>query len=478
MKKFVAGIAALLTVACTVRPPAASVPPDLPEGAVWVTHLERDLAPFWTAPDALGDPVGNFPTFRCDDGSRFDAARPCPELANAGSWISDNLDREYVRMKSRQTYFYAAAFQLTGDPKMLDLAKAGAQWIRGHAIDRTTGGAVSWTRNGVPDAPAALRTTQDLAYAELGLAMLYNVTRDPALLDDIVRLKDYIFRTYDDGRGLLLWVASDPEGDEDLRRELVSQLDQVNAYMLLLTPILPEPQRTVWKRDLQRLADGMVHLYFSPETGMFRGTLHETKEKVLGTRHTDFGHTIKAFWMIERIGRLTGREDLVAFARTNAPRVLDRAWIAGTGCWATGLSEDGELDRALVWWSFAELDQMSATLALADRSFATRLPAAYRCWFDKIVDREHHEVWGFVNPDDPSMHGGKAHLWKNGYHSAEHALVNYLTNQELHDRPASLWFAFTRQPSRETIRPYFFSGRVVKIEDLPNGTRVTFRHLR
>src|SRR3954468_20825648 len=44
----------------------------LPGGGRWMIHLNRDLLPFWTMPEALGNPVGNFPTYRCNDGSLFD----------------------------------------------------------------------------------------------------------------------------------------------------------------------------------------------------------------------------------------------------------------------------------------------------------------------------------------------------------------------------------------------------------------------
>jgi mannose/cellobiose epimerase-like protein (N-acyl-D-glucosamine 2-epimerase family) len=445
-------IAALAIAACATQPPP---PPGLPKGSAWIDHLDHDLKPFWTMPDALGEPVGNFPTFRCHDGRRFDrATNPCPELLEAGAWVRDHLDRDFLRMQSRQTYFYGVAFHLTGDARMLELAKAGAAWIRAQ-----------------PNDPAA--TSQDLAYAQLGPAMLYYLTRDPEVLDDLLKRKEHIFRAYDDGEGLLLWVT---EGEDRRRRELVSQLDQINAYMLLLAPILPEPHRTEWTRDLARLAGGLIARYWDEPEGMFRGTIHEPEEKLLGSRHTDFGHTIKALWMIERVGRLTGRADFVQFAQKNAPRVLARAWMKDTGCWATGIRADASLDRTLVWWSFAELDQMAATLALHDRAAARDLPAAYRCWFAKMVDREHHEVWGFVDPDDPSRRWAKAHLWKNGYHSAEHALVGYLTSQELHGEPAALWFAFDAKAA--DVRPYVFTADVRRLERAAGGTRVLFGTVR
>jgi hypothetical protein len=353
-------VAALLPIVFVLACSTAPVPqaPTVPEGSVWVDHITNDLAPFWMMPDALGTPVGNFPTFRCNDGRRWEAENPCPELAEAPEWIRGELGREYTRMKSRQTFFYGAAYHLTGDPKMLELARAGAGYIRANAID-ANGSAVSYWTNGVADAQPDLRTTQDLAYAQLGLAMTYYLTRDPALLDAILKLKQHIFTAYDDGSGLLLWVRDDPQGDEELRRELVSQLDQINAYMLLLAPILPEPHRTEWNRDLERLADGIVKRYWSPELRMFRGTIHDPAQSGLGMRHTDFGHSVN---------------------------------------------------------------------------------------------------------------------WKNGYHSAEHALVGYITAQEFHREPVMLWFAFDAKAG--DVRPYVFSGRVSEVRRSETGTAVTFREIR
>jgi hypothetical protein len=37
-------------------------------------------------------------------------------------------------MQSRQAFFYGVGFNITGDPKLLALAKAGVDLIRQHAI--------------------------------------------------------------------------------------------------------------------------------------------------------------------------------------------------------------------------------------------------------------------------------------------------------------------------------------------------------
>jgi len=106
--------------------PVAQAPADLPTGERWLKHFREDLLPFWNVPDAWGFPRGNFPTFRGNDGHAVDWVKPPAELATAPGWIKENFGREYVRMKSRQTYFYGVAYHLTGDPEMLELARKNA----------------------------------------------------------------------------------------------------------------------------------------------------------------------------------------------------------------------------------------------------------------------------------------------------------------------------------------------------------------
>lgn len=484
----VAGLLSGLASSCGPRKPRATPPPPaaaLPDGDAWVAHIRDELAPFWTRPEALGTPVGNFPTFRCDDGTLHDPALPCSELRLPGRWVSGYLDREYTRMKSRQTYFYGVAFHLTGEARFLELSRAGVEWIRANALDPGTGSAVSWWKDGVAEPPVGQRTAQDLAYAAVGLAFHAYLTRDPGVTADVLRLKRHVFSTYGDPSwGMLRWTREGP-GAEVARKELVATLDQVNAYLLLLATIVPEPQAGELRADLVRLCQAMVGRYWSEEHGLFRGTLTDPVEPFLGSRHVDFGHTVKALWMIERVGRLCGDEALVRFAVERIPSVLARAYLPSVGCWASGIRRDGSLDAGLTWWIFAELDQAAATLALSDRRYTGYLARTYACWRQRLVDRAAGEVFAFADPDDPSRRIGKAHLWKSGYHSAEHALVAYLTAQELKGRPARLHFAFRELPPSAMLHPYFFGGEVERVEEsgaeLPFGLRpvtVSFRNVR
>src|SRR6185369_9159660 len=147
----------------------------------------------------------------------------------------------------------------------------------------------------------------------------------------------------------------------------------------------------------------------------------------LGSRHTDFGHSMKSLWMLYLTGQWTGEGDLVEFARPLVAPLLARA-AQPSGCWGSRLDANGELDRGSEWWIFAELDQAAATLASREPSpepYAGYLARSYACWFSQFVDREHHDVWPGIPPDGAPERTDqppplKQHLWKNGYHTMEH----------------------------------------------------------
>jgi mannose/cellobiose epimerase-like protein (N-acyl-D-glucosamine 2-epimerase family) len=475
-------------------PEAEPAPADpvalLPDTERWRTHVTAELLPFWTHPDALGTPPGNFPTFRCNDGSAYRPAAPCPELARAPAWLASELGTEYTRMKSRQAFVYGAAFHITGDPALLAHARAGVDYLRRHAYE-PTGSAVSWWRAGKPGPPAGQRTAQDLAYAQLGLAFYYYLTRDPDVLADLLRLEQHLFSTYlDPAAGMLRWVREAGAAGQPEQQELVAQLDQLNAYLLLLAPLLDEPHRARWHGYIATLARTLRERFWAPEHGLFWGAIHEPARRALGTHHTDFGHSVKSLWMLYLAGRLLMDGELANFAKRGADALIARAFQP-SGCWAAGVDADDRIQPDSNWWTSAELDQTSATLALVDRTHARYLASSYACWLERFVDPVHHEVWPFVSADWPEdlkarVRPPKLFHWKNGYHAMEHALVALITTAALRGEPLALHFAFRQRPAAARIQPYLFQGRIaqetpISLPGLPGdlqGVRIVFRDLR
>jgi hypothetical protein len=124
------------------------------------------------------------------------------------------------------------------------------------------------------------------------------------------------------------------------------------------------------------------------------------------------------------------------------------------------------LDLNTNWWVYAELDQLAGTMALNDPEYEKYLPKAYHYWFDHFVDKEFGEVWNAVDgkTNAPIRNLPKQWAWKNAYHSFEHALVGYITAQELHNMPVSLYYSFPDEALPPAVQPYYFTGDIQKVD--------------
>ena len=113
--------------------------------------------------------------------------------------------------------------------------------------------------------------------------------------------------------------------------QIVSQLDQLYAYMLMITPSLPEPYKTLWKQDIKRIVDVLINQFFSEKYGFFWGVEDESSMLTLGSDHTDFGHSVKTLWVILKAGELLEETSYVTFARPKIDAILKMAYIKETG---------------------------------------------------------------------------------------------------------------------------------------------------
>ena len=445
----------------------------LPTGREWVIHIEEDLLPYWTTPAALGNPIGNFPTFRANDGSVIDPKHPPSEvtsIAAGETWLLNRTGRQYTRTMSRQIFAYCVAYHMTGNEKYLRYARLGLDYLFTKMVDRD-GVFYSWVENGVPGPQnARQRISQDMAYALMGPAMYYYLTRDPSVLAVIRKTKKYIFDNYRDGNELR-WIN---ESFVDLeatnlptQKEIVSQLDQINGYMLLMTTLLKGQEKENWVKDMVMLANTMKNDYYDPETNQFWGRIDSVEYKKLGQPHVDFGHTIKTLWMMLEIGLRFDVPELRDFAMSHMPRVFREAYSRDYATWIEKKLEGGQLGTDRISWLHAELDQAAAVLSMNDATYNRYLIPAYRYWFFEFVDPKGKEVWHGLtgDPGKPAKPMFlKAHLWKSAFHVFEHALVGYITCQAVRGEPVRLYYAFATEPNANTIQPYLFAGKIGRIQ--------------
>jgi len=466
MNRHVRNILALVLAAYPVLARAAdnSYLSSLPTGDRWLTHLNNDLLPFWTMPSALGNPLGSFPSTRCDDGSPLDFNNPCPPIAGNAYLLTP---AQYLVPLSRQTYGYGVAYHLTGNTVYLDYMKTGIAYLRQHTIDPAGGMFESRDlKTGAWGPDRLYRDPQELGYGLLGMAFYYYLTRDDAVLQDIFTIKSYIFDSYyNQSLGVMQWLLADNNGTPAISKQLVADLDQMNTYLVLLTPTLPEPYQTQWKQTLTMDAHSILGTYYSPGDNLCFLQADTPQEMDLNYTGVDVGHTSKALWMLRWTGLLTGDQGLASFAEANARRLLDRAYMPesdGSGSWAGGVQQGGALDPNKSWWVYDELDQLSGTLALSDVAAGRYLPQTTAYWFNYFVDHQYGEVWNGVNypANTPQRSFPKAWQWKSAYHDFEHTLVGYITSQWLLGQPVTLHYAFTQPVDQSTIHPYYFSSAI------------------
>jgi uncharacterized protein (TIGR03437 family) len=457
-------IAAVALCPAAARAAGATYLSSLPAGDRWLAHLNNDLLPFWSMPPALGDPLGAFPSTRCDDGSLLDFSNPCPPIAGNAYLLQP---ARYLVPLSRQTFGYGVAYHLTGNTTYLAYMKAGIDYLRQHCIDPDGGMFESQDlTTGAWGPDIRYRDPQQLGYGLLGMAFYYYLTRDAAVLPDILTLKNYIFDNYyNQSLGTMQWLLADNGGTSAYSRQLVADLDQMNTYLVLLTPTLPEPYQTQWKDTLTLDAHSILGTFYSPGDNLVFLQADTPAQMDLSQTGIDVGHSSKALWMLRWTGMLTGDQGLVAFAEANGRRLLDRAYMPesdGSGSWAGGVQPGGALDPNKSWWVYDELDQLSGSLALADVTAGQYLPQTTAYWFKYFVDPQYGEVWNGVNyPDNtPQRSYPKAWQWKSAYHDFEHTLVGYITSQWLLGQPVTLHYAFTGAVDQSTIHPYYFSSTI------------------
>jgi mannose/cellobiose epimerase-like protein (N-acyl-D-glucosamine 2-epimerase family) len=448
--------------------------PNTPDDQRWLSHIKTELLPFWTTPGALGSPIGKFPSVRCNDGSAVNYSNPCPEVAGNG-YLLEN--RNYVVSMSRQVYGYGVAFHLTGDPKYLQYAKAGVDYLRQNAFDRQNGGTQTYFDNNSQTwGPApGLRNTQELAYALLGMSFYYYLTRDAAVLADIQTAKDHIYgKYYNPSLQLIQWQLQDGNGNRALDKRFVAQIDQL-SYMFLVIPTLPAAQQTAWKADMERTVNAMLRDFYSPQNNLFFLSANSPADRDLNQTGADFGHTAKGFWTVRLAGRMLGKQNWIDFTNTNAPKHLQRAFLSGEGAWGTGVNAGGSINGEKSWWIHAELDQLSSVLALQDRNQGRYLPQTYSYWLNTFLDKNQGEVWTTIAAGSNQPIGlPKAWAWKNAYHSFEHGLFAYITTAQYSNKPIQLYYAFNQRPANSTIHPHVFKGSLKSVQTTanPNGGNI------
>lgn len=443
----------------------------------WIYQVDSLLMPFWMSEEALGNPSGNYPNYRNTEGhiltyENFDFTSIPKHLTDFLITQPDSLRRNYIRINSRQIYSYCVAFNLTGNEAYLKNAKLGVEYLLKNG-GYTTGSPYTYWQDakGMPNKFQS--TTQDLAYSLTGLSMYYYLTRDESVLENILKVKNLVISEYYDNSKLkektklVMWVKDNYEGDTERDKRLLAVLDQLNAYLIFVTPLVPDNLTETFKHDVKNLAYSLKDNFYDDKYNLFWGDLNNKK---IGESPTDFGHSIKSFWMLYLAGQLLNDDSLVDFSEKNAIKLLNTSYIKEDGSWAEMYKDSTlRIGKNKVWWNYAELDQMAATLSLRDTTLYSKyLKQTYKYWEKNMIDYENKEVYFLLDEEGkPNDLGLKTCHWKNGFHSLEHALIGFLSTSNYLNDEIPLYFAFEKdaKPVKSKIKPYYYNADIINYEE-------------
>ena len=470
----VAGLAAVLaTLAATAdsipnQDSPVAVTAEIPEvlrGDTWLRHHREDLMPYWDRPEALGEPVGNFPSFRGRDGELLSES---PESTIRG-----------LSTLARQVYGYSHAFMMTGEDRYLTYAKAGLDWINTKAKDPVYGGYYGRLKiNGDPVDPHADKSVFDLASLGLAYGMYFNVTRDPAAEADLLAVRDLIFDKYYDAAGnrvkdALTYDLAAEVDTNDNGGDITNLLVPGTALLLPNLAILTDPVRQAqFKADLRQVTDSLIarHKNTSATNPAQRFWFWG---RTLGfgdfdALQTDFGHNIKSYEMIYNANNLFADHPWQSLD-ADRDRLLQRAWDNPAARWNQRIRNfvAGNVVPDSEWWIHDEADQLLAAMDLHEgfdnKDHLDQLARSAQSFLDVFVDRTllypARETFARIarNPDDTDLR--KSFFGKNMLHNNEHALIMYLHGRALEGRPARLYYAFPAEQALTAVaKPYWFDA--------------------
>lgn len=380
---------------------------------IWLRHLREDILPFWLHPTAFGEPVGNFPTERMQDGV------PVPGAVRR------------TRMQGRQIFAYLASYELLGDERLLELGKAGLAWMDERLRNSCGGWYPIYDESGQVDTSATV-TVQDLCYATFPRLELFRLTGDVAALKDVDDvLKLLLHGPFRQPNGILVDALDTTYAErrpfEGATTNVVSYLDLLNLLFVPRIEIVKKTSSSLIE-DLRETVDRFVSLYWCD--GIFWNDLENRTD--WGAKHVDFGHTSKGYAVLRRTNRILRKNGLAPIhpdVEACFPELARAASDPVVG-WRTDFLESATTFRpgSLQWWRHIQADQTALLYSNDNPEMEAIAANGAECWLKlSFVDRG-RAIRGIREglQSDGSLYGDnvewtcKANLWKNAFHEVDH----------------------------------------------------------
>mmetsp|Transcript_1505 Transcript_1505/g.1991 ORF Transcript_1505/g.1991 Transcript_1505/m.1991 type:complete len:402 (+) Transcript_1505:3-1208(+) len=303
--------------------------------------------------------------------------------------------------------------------KWLDLAKLGADFLREHGYDKSTGYFYfSLRRDGVP-LVAPYNIFSD-CFAAMAFAQYYKAT-------NLEWAKELSLKTFEN----IQIRKSNPKGQWTKAMPGSRALKSLSIPMIDINLCI-EMSEAISGLDVEQRIQENIHLVmdtFLDEQGFFHENVPENPENPgefsdsFDTRLVNPGHSIEALWFIMNAAAQRGMKDLVKKAADCIVATIEYGWDKEHGGIFYFLDKDGKPPQQLewdqkLWWVHAEtLVALSLAFQLTkEEKFAKWYKIIHEYTWSHFPDPTNGEWFGFLNRRGEVLLQLKGGKWKGCFH--------------------------------------------------------------
>lgn len=382
----------------------------------------------------------------------------------SGSTIKNTLNQ------SRDAYGFTRAFQMTGDTSYLRYARYGLDFMYKYGWDKTYGG---WNNDissiGTATKLTSNKTAYHQDYAMLGIAAMYEATRDTNDFNWLMKSYDYNEQHFWDSSAVNFGYYDSVkfDGTSSSGKSFNATVDAVTTHMLHLYLMTGEQK---YKTRLLQLADNMInHLAASAASQQigfaekYTTTWQIKSSNSNDEKRTIMGHVLKTGWCLARIYQLEKNPLYLSTAEQLVQSVLDKGYDHQNGGpykdydRTTGVMMMYGQDTAKAWWQMEQAVTSGLMLyQLTGKEKYLQMADETLDFFMKyFVDHVYGDVFA-----DANKYGGRIVAWgttkgndgKAAYHSIETGYYSYLYGKLLVKKEhAVLYYRFKAENGDRTL---------------------------
>lgn len=339
-----------------------------------------------------------------------------------------NLDKKAEKgciLNSRITWFFARAYLLCGDKKLLEEARHGYEFLKDRCIDRENGG-VFWSLNYDGTPKDTTKHTYNQAFSIYALSTYYDASKDNEALRLAMELFELIESKCMDKVGYLEAFTREfvlEENDKLSENGVIA--DKTMNTLLHVLEAYTELYRVSKNEKVRKRLLWIMDLF---EAKIYNPVL-KRQEVFFDTNYNSiinlhsYGHDIETSWLMDRCSEVVGDENMKKrMDKITKELVKETYETAYDGHSVANECDRGVVDENRVWWIQAESMVGFFNAYAKDTEKKEYLDAVFNIWeYTKkyIIDgRKGSEWFWYVRHDGtPVTTEPIVEPWKCPYHN-------------------------------------------------------------